>query len=130
MEATERARLPLWAIGGLVAALTALQMVRRPSAPPVWDSLIAEDGKIFLSQALSQHFVDSLGTSYQGYLHTVPRVIAVRSTDTYRGDDWIGMKMRDASVVRGIGVLPVFAGLIGLLLLVGSLAATWAREGR
>jgi hypothetical protein len=61
---------------------------------------------------------------------TVPRVIAVRSTDTYRGDDWIGMKMRDASVVRGIGVLPVFAGLIGLLLLVGSLAATWAREGR
>ena len=31
---------------------------------------------------------------------------------------------------RGIGVLPVFAGLIGLLLLIGSLAATWAREGR
>jgi hypothetical protein len=60
----------------------------------------------------------------------VPRVLAVRSTDTYKGDDWIGMKMRDASVVRGIGVLPVFAGLIGLLLLVGSLAATWAREGR
>jgi len=30
----------------------------------------------------------------------------------------------------GIGVLPVFAGLIGLLLLVGSLAATWMREGR
>jgi hypothetical protein len=27
-------------------------------------------------------------------------------------------------------VLPVFAGLIGLLLLVGSLAVTWAREGR
>jgi hypothetical protein len=61
---------------------------------------------------------------------TVPRVLGVRSTDTYKGDDWIGMKMRDASVVRGIGVLPVFAGLIGLLLLVGSLAATWAREGR
>jgi hypothetical protein len=60
----------------------------------------------------------------------VPRVIAVRSTDTYKGDDWIGLKLRDASVVRGIGVLPIFAGLIGLLLLVGSLAATWAREGR
>jgi hypothetical protein len=36
----------------------------------------------------------------------------------------------DASVVRGIGVLPVFAGVLGLLLLVGSLAATWLREGR
>jgi len=60
----------------------------------------------------------------------VPRIVAVRSGDTYKGDDWIGLKMRDAIVVRGIGVLPVFAGLLGLLLLLGSLAGTWAREGR
>ena len=60
----------------------------------------------------------------------VPRILAVRSGGTYSGDDWIGLKMRDASVVRGIGVLPVFAGLLGLLLLIGSLAGTWAREGR
>jgi hypothetical protein len=60
----------------------------------------------------------------------VPRIVAVRSGSTYSGDDWIGLKMRDASVVRGIGVLPVFAGLLGLLLLIGSLAGTWAREGR
>jgi hypothetical protein len=60
----------------------------------------------------------------------VPRILAVRSGDTYKGGDWIGLKMRDASVVRGIGVLPVFAGLLGLLLLLGSLAGTWAREGR
>jgi hypothetical protein len=61
---------------------------------------------------------------------SVPRIIPVRSGDTYKGDDWIGLKIRDVSVVRGIGVLPVFAGLIGLLLLIGSLAGTWAREGR
>ena len=60
----------------------------------------------------------------------VPRILAVRSGDTYKGGDWLGLKMRDASVVRGIGVLPVFAGLLGLLLLLGSLAGTWAREGR
>ena len=60
----------------------------------------------------------------------VPRVVGVRSSETFKGDDWLGLKMRDASVVRGIGVLPVFAGLLGLLLLVGALAATWAREGR
>jgi hypothetical protein len=60
----------------------------------------------------------------------VPRILAVRSGDTYKGDDWIGMKLRDVSVVRGIGVLPIFAGLLGLLLLLGSLAGTWAREGR
>jgi hypothetical protein len=60
----------------------------------------------------------------------VPRVIAVRSGDTYKGDDWIGLKMSNASVVRGVGVLPVFAGLLGLLLLLGSLAGAWVREGR
>jgi hypothetical protein len=60
----------------------------------------------------------------------VPRILTVRSGDTYKGQDWIGLKMRDASIVRGIGVLPVFAGFLGLLLLVGSLAATWAREGK
>ena len=61
---------------------------------------------------------------------SVPRILTVRSGDTYKGEDWIGLKMRDASVVRGIGVLPVFAGFLGLLLLVGSLAVTWAREGK
>ena len=61
---------------------------------------------------------------------SIPRILAVRSTDAYKGDDWLGLKMRDASVVRGIGVLPLFAGMLGLLLLIGSLAATWLREGR
>jgi hypothetical protein len=61
---------------------------------------------------------------------TMPRIVSVRSSDTYRGEDWIGLRMREASVVRGIGVLPIFAGAIGLLLLIGALAMTWAREGR
>ena len=60
----------------------------------------------------------------------VPRIVAVRSAGTYKGDDWLGLKMSDASVVRGVGVLPVFAGLLGLLLLLGSIAGTWVREGR
>jgi hypothetical protein len=69
-----------------------------------------------------------LATSGSGV--NMPRVLPVRSADTFQGSDWIGLKMRDASVIRGIGVLPIFAGLLGLLLLIGSLAATWAREGR
>jgi hypothetical protein len=66
----------------------------------------------------------------EGAAMNVPRIVGVRSSDTFKGDDWIGLKLREASVVRGIGVLPMFAGLLGLLLLVGSLALTWAREGR
>ncbi len=60
----------------------------------------------------------------------LPRVVPVRASSVFRGDSWLGVRMREASVVRGIGVLPVFAGFIGLLLLVGAFAATWLREGR
>jgi len=56
--------------------------------------------------------------------------VPVRSTSLFHGDGWMGVKMRDASVVTGVGVLPIFTGLIGLLLLLGAFAATWLREGR
>jgi hypothetical protein len=60
----------------------------------------------------------------------LPRIVPVRASSVFHGDGWLGVKMRDASVVRGVGVLPMFAGLIGLLLLLGAFAATWLREGR
>jgi len=60
----------------------------------------------------------------------MPRIVPVRASSIFHGDGWIGVMMRDASVVRGVGVLPLFAGLIGLLLLLGAFAATWLREGR
>jgi hypothetical protein len=60
----------------------------------------------------------------------LPRIVPVRASSVFRGDGWMGVRMRDASVVRGVGVLPLFAGLIGLLLLLGGFAATWLREGR
>ena len=60
----------------------------------------------------------------------LPRVVGVHSSGVFHGDGWMGVRLRDASVVKGVGVLPVFAGLIGLLLLLGAFAATWLREGR
>jgi hypothetical protein len=60
----------------------------------------------------------------------VPRIVPIRASSVFRGDGWMGVHMRDASVVRGVGVLPVFAGIIGMLLLLGAFAATWLRESR
>lgn len=60
----------------------------------------------------------------------LPRIVPVRSSSVFSGDGWMGVRMRDASVVKGVGVLPMFAGLAGLLLLLGAFAATWLREGR
>jgi hypothetical protein len=59
-----------------------------------------------------------------------PRVIGVHSGERFAGSDWLGLKLRDASVVRGIGLFPLFAGLSGLLLLLAAVTAAWAREGR
>ena len=60
----------------------------------------------------------------------LPRIVGVHSSSVFHGDGWMGVRMRDASVVKGVGVLPIFAGLIGLLLLLGAFAGTWLREGR
>ncbi|MDO8534363.1 MAG: hypothetical protein Q7S17_06440, partial [Xanthobacteraceae bacterium] len=59
-----------------------------------------------------------------------PRIVGVRSGERFAGADWLGLKLRDASVVRGLGLFPLFAGLSGLLILLAGIAAAWAREGR
>ncbi|MBY0532127.1 MAG: hypothetical protein K2P86_09170 [Xanthobacteraceae bacterium] len=59
-----------------------------------------------------------------------PRIAQIRSAERFAGPDWIGIKMRDASVVRGLGLFPLFAGLSGLLILMAGIAAAWTREGR
>ncbi len=59
-----------------------------------------------------------------------PRIVGVRSGERFAGSDWLGLKLRDASVLRGLGLFPLFAGLSGLLILLAGVAAAWAREGR
>ena len=53
----------------------------------------------------------------------------VRASSVFYGDGWMGVKMRDASVVKGVGVLPLFAGLIGLLLLAWRVRCYLAARG-
>jgi hypothetical protein len=69
----------------------------------------------------------------------LPRIVPVRSTVTTGGSDWIGVRMTEASVLKGVSRVPLFygfislfgiAGLFGLLALVGLPFATWLREGR
>jgi len=60
----------------------------------------------------------------------VPRIVPVRSGATARGFGWIGLENTQASVLKGISRIPLFAGVLGLALLLLALAGMWAREGR
>ncbi|MGQ3674478.1 hypothetical protein ACT6QH_03115 [Xanthobacter sp. TB0139] len=60
----------------------------------------------------------------------LPRLVQMSSASRMAGSEWMGLSTRDVSVVRGISLMPLFAGLSGLLIVLGLLAATWVREGR
>lgn len=61
---------------------------------------------------------------------SVPRIVSVRSGASAGGQGWIGLVNTDSSVLTGVRRLPLFAGFLGLALLLGMMAAMWAREGR
>ena len=111
-------------LGGIIHTYQKYDPVNLPAPTQPPPDLVSPAMEHMLMFGDARRLTDAYGNV------ALPRIVAMRGSDSYHGDDWIGLKMRDASVVRGIGVLPIFAGLIGLLLLIGSLAATWAREGR
>ena len=61
---------------------------------------------------------------------TVPRILAVHSGTRFAGGDWIGIRPSDSAIVRGVSVLPMALGFLGLVLLIGSTLAAWLIEGR
>ncbi len=60
----------------------------------------------------------------------VPRIQSVRSGTRLAGGDWIGIRPSDTAIVRGVSVLPLALGFLGLALLLGALLAAWLSEGR
>lgn len=59
---------------------------------------------------------------------TIPRVVPVRSGRQFAGADWIGLRISDSGIVRGVSISPLFVGLIGLAILFGALVAGWIGE--
>lgn len=58
----------------------------------------------------------------------VPRIVPIRSGSQFAGSDWIGLRISDSGIVRGVSISPLFIGLIGLALLFGALVAGWLGE--
>lgn len=58
----------------------------------------------------------------------VPRIVPVRSGSQFAGNDWIGLRISDSGIVRGVRISPLFIGLLGLAVLFGALVAGWLGE--
>jgi hypothetical protein len=61
---------------------------------------------------------------------SLPRIQAVRSDARMSGNDWIGIRPSGSAIVRGVSVMPLALGLLGLVLLLGAVLAAWVAEGR
>jgi hypothetical protein len=72
--ASSRALRPL-VIVLLVAVVVALELARE-AAVSAWDTVWAEDGSVFLRDALNEPFLSTLVEPYGGYVHVIPRLIA------------------------------------------------------
>ena len=59
---------------------------------------------------------------------SMPRIVPVRSGRQFAGADWIGLRISDSGIVRGVSISPLFIGLIGLAVLFGALVAGWIGE--
>lgn len=59
----------------------------------------------------------------------LPRIVPVRAGTRLAGGDWIGLRISDSGIVRGVSLMPVFLGMAGLALLLGALIAGWLGEG-
>jgi hypothetical protein len=60
----------------------------------------------------------------------LPSIVPVRAAAEASGDDWIGLRTTDDSVLKAVSRVPLFGGFLGLGLLLLALGSMWFREGR
>ncbi|WMS42757.1 hypothetical protein RDV64_22325 [Acuticoccus sp. MNP-M23] len=59
-----------------------------------------------------------------------PRVLLRAPGRAMAGGDWMGLKRSEASELVGVDRTPLFAGFLGLAILLAAVSGTWWREGR
>lgn len=59
-----------------------------------------------------------------------PSIRAIRPGKVAAGDTWAGLQHNEQYLIRAVRQVPLLAGPLALLLILGSLALAWWREGR
>lgn len=60
----------------------------------------------------------------------LPSIVPVRPSAQASGNDWIGLRNTEDSVLKSVSSVPFFGGFLGLGLLLLALGGMWYREGR
>ena len=62
--------------------------------------------------------------------NNLPRLAMLQSSTKFYGQGWLGLKDREAHVVRGVQYTPLLAGVVALFLFLLAIGLTWFRESR
>jgi hypothetical protein len=111
-EGTGDRSFPRWAgwllFAAFVGAATAYQAIRQ-TGHPLLDTMWAEDGHIFLTDALADHSPLVIVHPYAGYLHVVPRTIAFIVSFVPISDAALATRLLAALTVSLLGGYVFFA---------------------
>jgi hypothetical protein len=70
-------RLRTWLLaGGFLIIATTVQLLRQ-TGHHVWDTVWAEDGRVYTTDALTHPALATIGRGYAGYIQVLPRLVAL-----------------------------------------------------
>ncbi len=107
--------------------LAALAHVGPVNAPEFADTVSTTEKLAPVAKA-SGGSVQRIGKGVTGL--DLPGIVPVRAGGTTSGRDWMGLKTTDDSILKAVKRVPLFAGFLGLGLLLLAMGSMWYREGR
>ncbi|TGQ33256.1 MULTISPECIES: hypothetical protein [unclassified Mesorhizobium] len=131
LGSVETSEIGLYQVGN--GDLTALAHVGPVNAPEFTD-VISTEGRLKAPAEATGGSVrrlaqsSALGNLTSGV--TLPSIVPVRSAGAASGNDWIGLRTTDDSVLKAVSRVPLFGGFLGLGLLLLAMGSMWYREGR
>jgi hypothetical protein len=108
--------------------LTALANVG-PENPREFQDVVSTTDKLRPLAEATGGTVRRIATDKTGDI-ALPRIVAMRDSPIYGGSDYAAIKRTGAAEIKGVGVVPVGIGFIGLIFLLGSVIASWLAEAR
>ncbi|RWP90461.1 MAG: hypothetical protein EOR11_07360 [Mesorhizobium sp.] len=110
--------------------LTALAHVGPVNAPEFADVISTESRLKAPAEATGGSVRRLASSTALGSDATLPSIVPVRSAGAASGNDWIGLRTTDDSVLKAVSRVPLFGGFLGLGLLLLAMGSMWYREGR